>query len=358
VDVDILRPDELRPDVVAKWLDLQQRGARWDSPFLSPYWARAVERARRSGDVRVVALSRAGEPLAFMSVGVGQVTAMAAGGAMADYEGLVGEPEPGFDPIDLVRALGVNRYDFSHVPTDQTAFAPYARGSSVSWIVDMAEGYAAYAAERRAAGVSTLRELDRKRRKAAREAGPSRFTPRSTSRMAFERLIELKRAQFAASGQTDVFGAGWPLRLLEHLFEAKTPSFGGALFTLHLGERLAAAQFNLVGGKTVHAWVIAHEPAFERYSPGLLLFQDILRWMDAEPYVRLDLGYGDYRFKRELANAQRPLAHGFVGAPSAASLVREAAYRVRTAAETLRLGPVSDLPGKAMRRIDLLRGLR
>jgi CelD/BcsL family acetyltransferase involved in cellulose biosynthesis len=358
VDVDILRPDELRPDALAKWLDLQHRGPRWDSPFLSPYWPRAVERARRGRDVKIAVLSRAGEPLAFMPVGVGQVTAMAAGGALADYEGLVGEPEPGFDPIDIVRALGVDRYDFSHVPSDQTAFAPYMRGSSVSWIVDVGNGYEAYASERSGAKVSALKKLDRKRRKAGQQMGQARFTARSTSRAAFARLIELKRAQFAATGQTDIFAAGWPLRLVEQLFETKTTGFGGVLFTLHIGDQLAAAQFDLVGGKTVHAWIIAHEPAFERFSPGLLLFQDILRWMDDEPYERLDLGYGDYRFKRELANTQRPLSHGFVGAPSAASLVREAAYRVRNAAEALPLGPVSDLPGKAMRRIDLLRGLR
>jgi hypothetical protein len=50
--------------------------------------------------------------------------------------------------------------------------------------------------------------------------------------------------------------------------------------------------------------------------------------------------------------------HGFVGVPSAASLLREAAYGVRRAAEALPLGAVSALPGKAMRRIDLIRGLR
>ena len=104
--------------------------------------------------------------------------------------------------------------------------------------------------------------------------------------------------------------------------------------------------------------MVAHEDAFERYSPGLLLFQDILKWMDDQPFDRMDLGYGDYRFKRELSNLQRPLMHGFVGVPSAASFVREAAYGVRRAAEALPLGAVSALPGKAMRRIDLIRGLR
>ena len=103
---------------------------------------------------------------------------------------------------------------------------------------------------------------------------------------------------------------------------------------------------------------VAHDAGFERYSPGLILFQDILRWMDTTPYSSLDLGAGDYRFKRELSNAQRHVNHGFVGVASPAALVREAAYSLRATAESLPLGRFSELPGKAMRRIDLMRGLR
>ena len=167
-----------------------------------------------------------------------------------------------------------------------------------------------------------------------------------------------KRAQLAATGQTDIFDAGWTLRLMQDLFERRDPDFGAALFTLHFGDRLAAVHLHLHGKQTVHGWLIAHDPEFERYSPGILLFQDILRWMDATPYSRLDLGPGDYRFKRELANTGVWVTHGFVGGVAPAALVRHAAYSVRRAAEALPLGKMSELPGKAMRRVDVLRGLR
>ena len=130
------------------------------------------------------------------------------------------------------------------------------------------------------------------------------------------------------------------------------------LFTLRVDGKLAAAQFNLRGATAINSWLIGHDPQFERWSPGMILFQDILRWMDGQPWGRLDLGAGDYRFKRELANQIVQVAHGFVGAPSPAALVRGAAYGVRQAAEALPLGAVSELPGKAMRRLDLIRGLR
>jgi CelD/BcsL family acetyltransferase involved in cellulose biosynthesis len=358
VQVDVMRPTELSPAMAASWRALQRQGRGWDSPFLSPCWAKSVELARDGHGVRVAVVSDQGEPRAFMSASVGAITAVAAGGAMSDYEGLVGDPGPDFDPTELVRALGVSRYDFSHVPAGQAIFAPHARGEALSWIIDVPDGYEPYAAQRRAAGVSALKEIDRKRRKVEREVGETVFTACSTSRADFERLIELKRAQYRLTSQTDVLGVPWTRRLMEGLFDLKSPGFGGSLFTLHIGGALAAVQFHLMGEATIHAWMIAHDPALERYSPGLMLFQAILRWMDGQPYDRLDLGYGDYRFKTELSNAATTLIQGFVGRPSAAALLREAAYGVRRAAEALPLGKVSELPGKAMRRLDLLRGLR
>ena len=358
MDVDVLRPQCLSPELVAKWRALQHQSRAWESPFFSPCWVRAVDQARGDGAVKVAVVSDRGEARAFMPVSAGKLTAMAAGGAMCDYEGLVGDPGPTFDPRALLGVLGVDRYDFSHILHDAQAFAPFERGQQLSWIVDLPDGYDVYAAQRRAAGVSALRELDRKRRKAEREVGPAVFTARSASRSDFERLIALKRDQYRATGQTDVFAPAWTRKLLANLFALQTAHFGGQLFTLHIGGELAAVQFHLLGERTIHAWMIAHESAFDRYSPGLLLFQDVLRWMDGERYDRLDLGYGDYRFKRELSNTQQTLIHGFVGAPSAASLVREAAYGVRRVAEALPLGCASQLPGKAMRRIDMLRGLR
>jgi CelD/BcsL family acetyltransferase involved in cellulose biosynthesis len=359
VHVDVLRPQSLPPELAAQWRSLRRQRRAWDSPLFSPAWSQAVERARGDEGVRVAVISERGEARAFMAFSAGKLTAMAAGGAMCDYEGLVGDPGPGFDPRALLSALGVDRYDFSHVLADSPAFAAFGRGQELSWIVDAPNGYDVYAAERRTAGVTALKDLDKKRRKLEREAGPAVFTARSASSADFERLMLLKREQYRATAQTDVLAPAWTRRLLADLFERPSSAdFGGELFTLHIGGELAAVQFHLLGERTIHAWMIGHEARFERYSPGLLLFQDILRWMDGEAYDRLDFGYGDYRFKRELSNHQETLLHGFVGQPSAVTLVREAAYGVRRVAEALPLGRASALPGKAMRRLDLMRGLR
>lgn len=358
--IDVVPALELPAEVRAAWSAAQAAQPRLDSPFLSPRWAEAVARAQgpASGVKVAVQHDAAGQPAAFLAVRKRGSTAMPAGAPMCDYQALVTRDGFRADPRAMLRALGVSRYDFCNMQVEDPAFLGHGRGRCTSWIVEVADGYAAYEAERRAAGTGVLKDIDKKRRKVEREIGPARFTALSDSRADFERLIAWKRAQLAATGQTDLFRTAWVMRLIEQLLETRDPDFGGGLYTLHLGDELAAAHFHLRGGAVIHGWLIAHDPRFERYSPGLLLFQDILKSLESGPYRRLDLGPGDYRFKRELSNRQQEVMFGFMGAPSVATLARKAVYDLREVAEALPLGPVSALPGKAMRRIDVLRGLR
>ncbi len=90
----------------------------------------------------------------------------------------------------------------------------------------------------------------------------------------------------------------------------------------------------------------------------MVLITEILKWASANGVTEFDLGAGDYRFKHSLASVQREVAYGYVGRPSPATAVRAAAYGLRSAAEALPLGRASTWPGRAMRRVDLIRGLR
>ena len=361
--IDVVSALELTPADADRWSRLQAGVARLDSPFLSPLWTTAVARARAATgedprDIKVAILrSDDGGAIGFLPARIRQGVAMPVGAPMCDYQALVGAAGVAIDPRKLLSALGVSRLDFCHMQADDETLARHGRGQTDSWIVEAPDGYAAYEAQRKAAGSGVLKDIDKKRRKAEREAGPAVFTALSQDRAAFDQLVAWKRAQLIATGQTDYFKTPWVMKLVEDLFATRDPTFGGGLYTLHLDGQLAAVHLHLRGVHTIHGWLIAHNPAFERYSPGLMLFQDILKSMDGGPYTHLDLGAGDYRFKRELSNARQTVVFGFFGALSPATFVRSAAYGVRQMAEALPLGRVSELPGKAMRRIDLLRGL-
>ena len=203
-----------------------------------------------------------------------------------------------------------------------------------------------------------LQDCAKKRRKIGRELGEVRFTACSTAVADFEALIAWKRQKYAETRQTDIFETAWPFRLLQNLWSSPQGEIRGLLFTLHAGERLLAAHYGLSDGEALHAWFIGHDEGAAKYSPGLVLIGDMLRWAAGEGYQEFDLGAGAYRFKQSLASLQREVAFGYVGRPSPASAWRAAAYGVREAAERLPLGRASAWPGKAMRRVDLWRGLK
>ena len=356
--IDVLRPLELSDGDLAAWTRLQDARLEYGSPFLSPQWPRALARAEGPDATRgrVAVLRRDGEAVGFMPARVGRFTAMPLGSPMSDYQALVAGADVGVEPERLARAFGVQRLDlYNFLPRPH--FAPNLFAHAESLIADLADGYDAYAAGRRAAGTDVLKDAAKKRRKLEREHGAVRFTALSKDRAAFDSLIAFKREQYRQTRQPDIFDRGWPLTVLEQAWADPEPGFQAALFTLEVDGRLIAANLSVLGRGVVHAWFISHDPEFCRYSPGVLLFDEILRWAPANGYREMDLGPGDYRFKLSLGSSVRRVAHGFVGRPSAASLVRTGEYRLRQVAERLPLGRGSALPGKAMRRLDHWRAL-
>ncbi len=358
--IDVVRPSALTGAERDRWRELQARaGADYSSPFLSPDWAVAVDRALgQFHDQCQVAVIREGEAqVGFFAARAGRSVALPAGAPLCDYQGVVAEAGLKVDPKALVEAFGVQRIDFTHMVEHDRAFGALGQGRDDFYAVDVSEGWDAYAEGRRAAGTDILKDIAKKRRKLERDVGPITFTAFSRSRSDFERTFAWKAAQYARTNQTDPTSRPWVRLLMDQLFESRDPDFGGALFTLHAGDRLVASQFNLRGGANINAWFISHDEALERYSPGLVMWGDLLQWMAESPYRTLDLGPVAYRFKDRLANRTRGIVHGFAGRPGAATLVRAAEYGVRRAAEALPLGRFSELPGKAMRRLDRIRAL-
>jgi CelD/BcsL family acetyltransferase involved in cellulose biosynthesis len=298
-----------------------------------------------------------GEAKAFLPARVGRVTAMPVGAPLCDYQGLVAAADAEIDGRRLLAALGVQRLDFSALMLEAPGLSGCVRGRAVSHVIDLRQGYDVYAAGREAAGTDILKDGAKKHRKLEREHGEVQFTAENMSIADFNQLLAWKQAQYAETGQTDLLACDWPPKLLRSLFESGSPSLRGVLFTLHAGGKLAAAHYALCTPTIAHAWFIAHDASLQRYSPGVVLITEVLRWAAGRRMAEVDLGAGDYRFKLSLANTQRPIGHGFVGRFAPATLMRAAHYEVRRAAEALPLGRFSALPGKAMRRLDLWRGL-
>ena len=355
--IDVLRPSELTAGQRADWRAIQAGDPALGSPFLAPEWPLACEVA---GDrhVRVAVAAADGEAAAFLAVRRGPFTAMAPGAPLCDAQAVLAAPGVRVEAAALLRALGVSRFDFTHAPAGDPVLGPGARGRTENHYVDLSQGWATYERELKARKSDLLRDVRQRTNRAAREAGPVCFTLDDPDPAAFAQMLAWKQEQYRETRQTDVVRPAWARRLLEQLFQTREPGFGARLSTLRIDDRLAAAHLGLYAGEVFYAWFIAHDCQQSRHSPGMVIMTEITRALAEEGRFRaFELGPGEYPFKQRMCNANRPLAFGFIGRPSAAVLLREAEYRVRRWAEAAPLGRASAWPGKAMRRWDVIRAL-
>ena len=74
--------------------------------------------------------------------------------------------------------------------------------------------------------------------------------------------------------------------------------------------------------------------------------------------TELDLGPGDYAFKESLANDSRPDRRGLHRRAGASPpRIKAAQFQIRALVESLPVGRARQWPAKAMRRLDIARGL-
>lgn len=85
---------------------------------------------------------------------------------------------------------------------------------------------------------------------------------------------------------------------LEATLDHEWSSGGRAVFALKLDGALIAAEVASVDGSRVESFTSSFDPAFERYSPGALLTQEVIRWaLDRRLDYDFRAGAEPYKFK-------------------------------------------------------------
>lgn len=348
--LETIHPNDLGPAEIARWRAHQRATPALRSPYLSPEWAQAIGAVRT--DARVCVIDGGA---GFMGVQrLDRFAAMGLGAPIADYQGLVAEESLCVDPRAICRAVGVGRVDLVNA-----APGPLVRaaGADASWIAEVGGGREIYEAALRERRSEFVRQTDKKARKFARECGPIEFSARSSERADFETLIGWKTDQLHRTGQPDIWTRPWVRRTLDACFDADTTEFSGLLFTLYAGGKLAAAAFCLRSTSVLHLWLLGHDETFDRYSPGVQLVRQAIHWAGDNGIAEVDFGTGDYQYKRQLSTTQRMLERGVIAGASWSGAVRRAQHAVRARMERLPQQKLAALPGKAMRRLDLMRAL-
>ncbi len=344
VKVSAVRARELSPDHQARWAALQAGDPRLDSPYFRPEFTAAVAAVRPATEVGI--LEDASSIVGFFPFERRRFgLAAPVGGAMSDFQGLIGAADRIADATMLLRGCGLNAWDFDHQLASQAVFAPFAAVKSRSPYVDVSGGFAAYVAARQQAGSQNVPELRRKERKLTKALGPVRFEADTADPAVFRQTLAWKSAQYRASRLPDVFATQpWTRELLSGIQQQRAHGFAGIVSALYAGDRLIAGHVGMRSARVWHYWFPAHDPEIGAFSPGSLL---LLRMIEHAPEIgmmRLDLGKGEARYKSRFMNGEVALIEGWLERDSAVTTYRRTVRRVYHWA---RLTP----PARALRRL-------
>jgi CelD/BcsL family acetyltransferase involved in cellulose biosynthesis len=284
---------------------------------------------------------------------------MPAGGPICDYQALVARPGISLDLSAAPKSLAVGRIDLT-AGLVKNPVGAHLLTSEAGHVVRFTEGYDAWCALRLAAGTKTIAKTRKKLGKMTRDLGGEvSFEAFSTDAAAFDTLLAWKREQMHRTGVRDIFDHAWIDGVVRGAFAtpASNTHFGGAMFVLRVRGKPAAVLFCLRADRALHAWYVGHDNQWAAYSPGLIVFVEAIRVAADAGYSELDLGPGEYPFKESLATDSRLVGAGFIGGTGFSPVIKAAQFQVRALVENLPVGRARQWPAKAMRRLDIARGL-
>jgi CelD/BcsL family acetyltransferase involved in cellulose biosynthesis len=337
VNVRFVPFDGLGPEELDAWHRLRAANRALDSPYFHPGFSQAVH---ASGKPVQVAVGRdaGGHVSALLPLHREGATLRPVGWPGADFQGPILAPGSVLPPLKLLTG-GARTLAFDHLLEPRPEFVPWVESSRPSPYVDTTGGLDGYLARASRAGKDNMGQARRRTAKAERQLGPIRFAADVIDEDGLRRVIELKRAQYAATGARDYFAEPQRLDLLTRLLHTRGTEFAGVLSTLYAGEHLLAAHFGIRSGPVLHWWFPVYDPEFAALSPGWMLLRELVAASPGLSVDRIDFGRGDDEYKRRAKTGEVMVSQGAVARSGAYRVARRARNSLIAAAKSSPLGP-------------------
>ena len=297
------------------------------NPFLSPEFAVAAGRFRSGTQVAI--LTEGQSIIGFFPFERRRLSAgVPVCGWLSPCQGLIHAPGVQWDSRELLRACRLSAWKFDNLVADQLPFRPYHAAMALAPMIDLTDGFDAYYAKLRIKSPRFCRELARRSRKLAREAGELHMVADSGDIDVLRTLMAWKSEQYRRTSHVDRFEEPWFAALLDALLATHGDHVSGLLSVLYAGDDPVAAQFGLRTGNLLVGWFTAYNPRFRKYSPGLIHLKQLAEELPATGIQAIDMGGGAKNYYKEtLKTHDIFVAQGIVTGRS----VLGTAHRVRNA---------------------------
>lgn len=353
--VELKRPSELTAAESGAWREFVKNDPALRSPYFALDFAECCEEARE--DTRVIIARRKGRICGFLPLHTGKFGyARPLGGPLGDVQGVIAEPGEDLPLEALMRGAGLPIFDFHSALLSQSSFRDLPVTRDGSWIMDMSQGYEAWVESRRTVAPRVIKDIRTKRRRLEAAEGGFVFVMADGRPEAVDLMYQWKREQYHRTGVFDVFSVDWTRKLVSAILKRQSDTFSGLCSTLYVNNEIIGVHVGMASDRLCHYWFPSFNSDFGRLSPGVLLLDEMARTAAAIGHDGVELGPGDFRFKRDLSNYQVGLCSGRLMLPSMLAATCRAATAAAHGIESIPIGAVSQLPGKAMRKLDRLAG--
>jgi len=308
LNISVVAPPAIGPEDRRLW-SAAMRSEGIASPFLSWAFVDVIGQVRDDAWVAVVEGDEGPGYFAFQRGPDGSGAPIGAG--ICDAQAFIAPPPWDFRPQQLFSACGLEAWSFDHMVVEQAPFEPFHRERHRVPVVELASGYQAFDKRIRSHSKDFLPQVLRRRRKLEREIGPMEFEW-STSGVeeAMMVLQEWKSNQYHRTGVWDRFGHPWIVGALNRFAHTRDPDCTGLLSVLRAGEVPVAVHLGLMSRDRLCWWFPAYDPAFARYSPGLILILELISAAADRGVPLLDLGRGEHDYKLRIADRFYEVAEG------------------------------------------------
>jgi CelD/BcsL family acetyltransferase involved in cellulose biosynthesis len=349
--VETVQPGDLTRLECAAWLAFLVETPEFATPFLHPDYTQLVGRLRpdtavsviRKGTKIVGFFPHQRRPLRF---------ARAVGAPFSDGHGIVATDGAGLNGPEVLGLAGLGAFRFTNLIDPEGCFRTARCEMTETFMTWISDQPGETLRNLRQTHTNHAKKMRRVYRQVDDEQGGWRLEIDCRNEAIFRRLIALKSEQFVRTGLHDVLASPFARAMLDQLWKSPMPGLRGQLSVLWFSDQPVAMEYNLVSGDYMSGWLIAYEPDYQRYSPGLILAEELIGTLPNIGIRIYDKGISYGRYKKYTSNVCGRRADGIAFGTDAPARLRQWSSRAYGDLERLGGDRLGSLAGRVRRRFD------
>ncbi|MGA9659373.1 MAG: GNAT family N-acetyltransferase [Asticcacaulis sp.] len=297
--IDIVRPQDLTAEDASLWAGFVAQRSDQIGPYFDMRYIQAIASAVPGS--AVARFYHKDKVVGYFPYQVRAGALQPMGAPLSDYHGLISEAGLSVDFHQLLKVTKARRLDFQGWIGEMDA---QAKGLVLQRrVAETPDGFQSWYDEQNQQHHKFFKNVARCERNVLKDFGGFDYSWERVTPTILNWVIAHKREQYSRCGLHDIFSCGWTHDLLNTLSQYEDDTYGLRAGVFRHEGKIVAAEISLMDKESVHLWFPAYDPAYYRYTVGILLTMAIIRDLADKGIQRFDFGTGGEDYKSPMTVA-------------------------------------------------------